>query len=717
MESSRILQPGRNCWKICRADKVALLIDGADYFQALYESLPRAEQQILILSWDIYSHLHLIPPPKQGSPKYPTALGDLLNHLLNEKPRLRACILNWDFVLLFALDREWLPIYKLEVNSHKHLRFHLDDQCPLGSSHHQKVVVLDDQLAFAGGLDLTRGRWDTPKHRPDDPRRATVDGTSLPIRPYHDVQMAVSGPAAAELGYLARERWQRATGEDLPVPKAGPELWPDQLSVALENVDVAIARTQPPFGGIEGIYEVKQLYLDAIAAARDYIYIENQYFTSAAICEALKEKLADVDGPEVILVLPLTVDGWLSQQVMDTMRVALIRTLREADRHGRFSVYYANQPELDELSINLHAKLMIIDDRFLRIGSANLNNRSMGLDTECDLALEAAPDDTRVTSVVRAFRNRLLSQHLGCDAAEVATRIDQQGSVRRGIEMLCGNGRSLRPLEPHLTDPDPQILEDLSLADPEQPIDAERFLNHFVPHQQFKPAGRRTIVWVSVLLLLFGLAAAWRFTPLNEWLNPETLLHYATRLSELPMAPPLIIFSFIVFGLLMVPVTVLIVVAILVFGPYSGFAYSLTGSLLCALAGYGLGSLLGRNTVRRLAGKRINRVSQRLAKRGILTMLFVRIVPVAPFTVVNLVAGASHIRFWDFVIGTLAGMTPGIIGIALLTDRAKAAIETPDWTTTLSLILVAAVIFAIGFLLSRILLKVDKKTQKAGGED
>ena len=159
------------------------------------------------------------------------------------------------------------------------------------------------------------------------------------------------------------------------------------------------------------------------------------------------------------------------------------------------------------------------------------------------------------------------------------------------------------------------------------------------------------------------------------------------------------------------PVTAMIIVSVLVFGPWVGFGYALLGSFSSALCGYGLGSLLGRNAVRQVAGKRINQVSRQLAKRGILTMIVVRIVPVAPFTVINLIAGASHIRFRDFVLGTLFGMTPGILGVTLLTDRVEATLRTPDWQTLLTLVVVAAVVFAVGYLLSKGLLGQVKRGQ------
>ena len=708
MAHKQILQVGRNCWRICRADRVSFLIDGENYFSALRDSLPLAEQQIMILAWDIYSRLQLDPSNKANTRAADTTLGRMLDQLVRNRHRLHVNVLSWDFSLLFAVSREWLPIYKLEWDTHRRLKFCLDDQYPLGASHHQKVVVIDDALAFAGGLDLTRGRWDTQEHRADDARRQVVDGGALPIRPHHDVQMMVTGSAAAALGNLARERWRRGTGKKLAAPETGAQLWPTGLKVDVEDVDVAIVRTAPAYDSYLEVREVEQLYLDSIAAAQDYIYIENQYFTVPSIADALARRLAEDDGPEVVLNLPLNTDGWLSQQSMDMMRVMTIKTLRDADKHKRFAVYYPHKPGLGDLPINLHAKVMIMDDRFVRVGSSNLNNRSMGLDTECDLAIEVRQNETRVTEGIRHFRNRLLAEHLDCTPEAVNEMVQQQGSVIRGIEALRSEGRSLQPLEEHLARPDERLLEDIQLADPERPIDSDTLLKHFIPEKQVRSTGWRIVGWTITLLILLGIAAAWRFTPMSEWLDIRLLAEVVGQWRNSSITPLIVITAFIVGGLLVMPVTAMIIVTVLVFGPMLGFIYALVGSVISALSGYGLGSLLGRNAVRQLAGKRINEVSRQLAKRGFLTMLVVRIVPVAPFTVVNLVAGASHIRLRDFGLGTLSGMIPGILAIALLTDRVAATLRSPDWQTLLTLLVVATLVLTAGYLLSRQLLSLAK---------
>ena len=125
------------------------------------------------------------------------------------------------------------------------VRFGFDDHHPVGASHHQKVVVVDDQLAFCGGIDLTGHRWDTSAHRPDEPARKTPIGEVY--EPYHDVQAMVMGPPAMSLGTLARDRW-RALGEYRlpPVNKSAEPLWPPDITPDFTDVDVAIARTMPP---------------------------------------------------------------------------------------------------------------------------------------------------------------------------------------------------------------------------------------------------------------------------------------------------------------------------------------------------------------------------------------------------------------------------------------------------------------------------------------
>jgi len=137
-------------------------------------AISRAKHSVFILGWDFDSRIRLVPGVQDG---YPEELGEFLKEVVRRTPELRMYVLSWDFAMVFALDREWVPLYKLGWRSEPtpRLEFRLDDRHPPGGSHHQKVVVVDDAVAFVGGLDLTHGRWDTPAHRREEPHRSEID--------------------------------------------------------------------------------------------------------------------------------------------------------------------------------------------------------------------------------------------------------------------------------------------------------------------------------------------------------------------------------------------------------------------------------------------------------------------------------------------------------------------------------------------------------------
>ena len=145
------------------------------------------------------------------------------------------------------------------------------------------------------------------------------------------------------------------------------------------------------------------------------------------------------------------------------------------------------------------------------------------------------------------------------------------------------------------------------------------------------------------------------------------------------LSPLGIVAAYVLGGLLMVPVTLLIGATAIVYPPHPGFLYALSGCLSNALVTYGIGATLGRDIIRRVAGRRLNELSKKLAKRGLLSVAVVRNLPVAPFTMVNVVAGASRIKLRDFLLGTALGMAPGILAITLFTDRLVSAVKEPRW--------------------------------------
>lgn len=426
-------------WRVARADRFGLIVDAADYFRVLREIFLGARQQLMLIGWDFDFELEMLPGESDedgNAPDgYPNQLGAFVEAVVERTPELNVYLLKWNGAVLAAPGR-LVPSLALSLFGGDRIHFALDGHHPFGACHHQKIVVADDALAFCGGIDATEDRWDTPDHLPEDPRRVRKDGT--PSDPWHDATSALSGPAAAALGELSRRRWLRATGDEIERPEGAlMSEWPDRLPVDAEGVDVAIARTEPPFDEEPLINEIEQLYLAGIKSARRYIYIESQYLAAETICEALKARLAETDGPEIVIINPRDAESQLEDDAMHVLRERLVEELKRADHQNRFRIYFPVTKEGDPIYV--HAKIMIIDDHLLRLGSSNLNNRSMGFDTECDVAIE------QPAQVIEGFRTRLIAEHLGQTPERVAEVIAQKGSMIGTIETLNGKeGRGLR---------------------------------------------------------------------------------------------------------------------------------------------------------------------------------------------------------------------------------------------------------------------------------
>ena len=702
-----LFQPGRNCWRVEQAERAAFLIDAEDYYRAFYDAIAQARYSVHILGWDIDSRVDLlrVQKPSHTSESPPTILGELLLALVRQRPDLHIYVLAWDFAMVYALEREWIPKFRIPWQSHDKLHVYMDDQHPQGGCHHQKVVVIDDHVAFVGGLDLTQSRWDTSEHRIEDTRRTNSDGKAYP--PFHDVQIIVEGKVAQTLGDLARERWHRATGQPLTSPghfSPPPDLWPSWIDPDMHNVDVAISRTLPAYEDRPGVYEIQQLYIDAIKTARHVIYLENQFLTSHIIQKALAECLQDPHGPEILILLRRDGGDWLEQMTMDVLRTRLLAQLTHADRYNRLFIAYPDGPALHEHCLGLHSKVMIVDDAFIRIGSANLTNRSMALDSECDLAI-AANDRQDLREAITKFRQRLLAEHLGMSESELGEKLHAGGSFLQTIKGLQRTERNLQPFVPDPLSALEAWVPESKIIDPEKPMEPDRIVCHFV-HPKDRGPARRQLIGVAVILGSLGLlAAAWRWTPLSEFIDVWTVADYLKGLKNHPWTPLLVLGSFLIGSVVMVPITGLIIISFLAFGPWIGFAYALIGSALGAGLTYGIGSWLGKEKLRRLAGSRINRLSKFFGERGLLSMVLAHMLPVGPFTIVNMLAGASHIGFRDFMIGTLLGMIPGMIALAILIDRVAATIQQPNQSTILLLIGVMGLMATGAWLIARLLKK------------
>lgn len=462
-------------WRTAQATRAAMIVDADDYFTAARSAMLKAEQRIFLIGWDFDARIRFAGESQDGGP---ATVGAFLTWLVDRNPRLHVHILRWDVGALKTLlhGRTLLTILRWIRHPQVHLK--LDGHHPVAASHHQKIVVIDDCMAFCGGIDMTRGRWDTREHGDDERRR--VDPSGNPHGAWHDAAMALEGPVARALGDACRERWNAAGGRPLQAIEGRSDCWPDGLLADFTNVPVGVSRTLPHLADQEPVHEIEALYVALIARARRLIYAESQYFASRRVAEAIARRLEEPDGPEVVIVNPTTANGWLEPVAMDTARARLVAALRERDVYGRFRVYHpftaGGEP------IYVHAKVTVIDDQVIRVGSSNFNNRSLRLDTECDVTIDAAVSNNPVetASVIAAIRNGLVAEHLGVSRDLVGAQLKATGSLIETIATLQTGGRSLRDyVLPELSSLG-EWLADTKLLDPEG------------PDEMFEPLSRRT---------------------------------------------------------------------------------------------------------------------------------------------------------------------------------------------------------------------------------
>ncbi|HEX6950829.1 MAG TPA: VTT domain-containing protein [Nitrospira sp.] len=690
---SSLFVVGRNCWRVDRAERAAFLIDGDAYFRAFRTAAIQAHHSIIILGWDFDSRISMLIDREPDG--YPERLGEFLHALLMRRRHLHIHVLTWDFHMIYWKEREWWLPSKLAA--HRRLHFHKDSAHPVGASHHQKVVIIDDALAFVGGLDFAQCRWDTNRHPGRHPKRVLINDDS-PCRPFHDVQLMVNGSVASALGDLARDRWRAATGRPLPASAPRPpeeDLWPQASTPDMTDVPVAIARTAPPLGKRAAIGEVEALFLDSLNRARRYIYIETQYLTSRTVADCLAALLQNPKGPEIVMVLHPNSDGWLEQHTMDVLRGRVLERLRAADRFHRLNLNYPKIPDLHGQCISMHSKVCIIDDEIVRVGSANLSNRSMGFDTECDLAIEAAGNPA-IRRAIATFRHTLLAEHLGVSPEAVGRELQKDRSLIGAVERLRGAGRSLGYFDGTVSADVNEVVPDETFIDPSGPYEAA-----FIPAERRKPALRQITAGAAGLLALILLAGLWQWTPLRELIDVTSMVNYLEEVGHGPTALLITVGGFLIGGVLVMPVMVLIAVTILAFGPWWGFWYALTGMTASALLTFGIGRLLGRRLMDHLSGSWVHRTSRTLAAKGILTVVALRILPVAPFSILNAVAGASHIRTRDFFVGTILGELPGLVSLALFLEQVTETVRHPGLGSVLLLVVIVAGIVLSAWALSR----------------
>lgn len=424
-------------------NRMEVLIDGEAALGRMVDELARAETSVYISGW------FLSPDFVMRAGATPVVVRNLLAELAG---RVDLRVLLWAGAPLpvFRPSRRTVRRTRDELRR-AGIRCELDaHEHPL-HCHHEKTIVIDDRVAFVGGIDLTAmagDRRDSQRH----PSRADVG--------WHDVAAVAEGPVVADVAAHFRLRWGGVTGETLPPPSPPPEAG----GATVQLVRTVPERTYP--GLPRGDFGIVETYSRAIRSARELVYLESQYLWSPELVRLLADKLRNPpsDRFRVLLVLPGHPYGGA-----DDTRGALGELVAADGGAGRVlaCALYAPAGRVADL-IYVHAKVGVIDDRILIVGSANLNDHSMFNDTEAALVTDDA-------ELAGATRRRLWAEHLECDADEVAgdpaeivdgrfrPRAEEQAERRRrGLPMThrlsllqgmsLGSARLLGPLEGLLVD-------------------------------------------------------------------------------------------------------------------------------------------------------------------------------------------------------------------------------------------------------------------------
>lgn len=466
----------RNTCSIGRADHAGLLVDASDYYVAFYRAALEARRYMLMSGWQFDSTVELLRGDDvalAAAAGGKTRLLDFLNHLCATRPELEIYVLAWDFHVVLTFEREWMQKIVFNWTTNERLRFRFDSSHPPMGSHHQKFVVVDGAMSFVGGIDLCEARWDDRAHKQDNPRRLSRGAKQ---KPYHDVQAYLHGrEAAAPLVRLFRERWLRACGGDLELPDVSGTAatqYEARGALKIPPGPLGYSRTDPLAGQErQCTREIAALHVDAIDAAEELIYLETQYFSSSDIRQALERRMRAADRPrlEIVLVVNERAEALKEELAVGLRQAENIGWLRRiaADTGHALGVYYSLCEGQPGERTYIHTKLTIIDDNFMTVGSANLTNRSLGVDTELNVTWETASHDAPAAlgRAIRRVRVSLLAEHSGATGvATVAKLMRAKGLVARLDELAEAPEWRLQ----RHPSPTPREAQVLAVVDPQE---------------------------------------------------------------------------------------------------------------------------------------------------------------------------------------------------------------------------------------------------------
>ena len=556
------------------------IFEAGPYYQRVSELLEDAQHYAIFVGWQIDSRLPLPRPfrpgqtgdaeGKTGAPQSSIeSLKEKILRLVESKPGFHFYFLMWDHAYFYVLEREtWQG--RIWDDLHPRVHFLFDNRHPFGGSHHEKICIIDGTTAFCGGIDLCDERWDSPQHLYTDPRRSLGWGHEH-HGPYHDIAVQVKGPICAKIQDHVHRRWRSLSTVAFPALPVFPST--AQLTEGSHHVYLSRTIAEIEAGPRRSIIrEIEFLFRDLIQSARHRIILEGQYYWSEEINEMLLAKIQEVKGTdfEIILILADThrLKGLTRQLTIHELK--LLDRLERAARSAavKLTVGFPHvHPPVGEggrtKPIYIHSKVMIIDDRFISIGSANLASRAIRVDTEVNLTFEARTDAEHAH--VRKFAQSVL-KHWNIPPENLADSdvhlhlLDASQELREHEAELSWFGWFIHKYVPWKYFFDPKVP-------------------WFHPvERRFRRLSKSGFPWISAMTALLwilstlaslGLAGLFVSSPFKEW---DWI--YALVLTSVWFAP--------------VPFTGVAILSIFQLGLETGTALSICALWVAALQGYWL---------------------------------------------------------------------------------------------------------------------------------
>ena len=687
MQSGKsVFQPGQNCWVESKARFSTPLIDCGNYYKALHSSIVKAKHSIFIVGWDIDSRIRLLRGDDEANSEAPSVISDLLKWKAEQNPDIKIYLLRWDSSLAFFAQREMWAKEVWEEKTPDNVQTELDDTIPMGGSQHQKIVVIDDELVFSGGMDVSTNRWDTRDHPVVSEERDGPDGEYGPL---HDVQMVSSGPVVADFSKLVRWRWQRVADsspidirEDARIDENAPlpDAWPQDYPPLFEDVECALARTIPFMDEVEPAQEVRHMLLDLIGEAESVIYIENQFTTRQEIAEALNKQLKLKPNLSVIIVSSYEPKGKFECEAFWASRIEFKEILEKGIDPKRVKLTYSSIEDMQGRKAykRIHSKVMTIDNKYLVIGSSNLSNRSMTLDTEIDTVLFGNTKDNQ--ACIEQVRNDLLAEHTGRDIDAMPALFNNEYPVEALMQDQIAHGYVLTEVRDEVFTEQSVKNVFRALSDPEEPlISVPTFDGAAMPARNPRRRSIMILIGLAIIAVLGGLMF-WASQSI-PWLSSGSINAFLEKSRGTYFALPTVLLVYVVGGVLFFPVTVLSLAVAAIFGPIWGPIYGIMGALMSSAIMFGIGKLSGNAGLRKIGGPKVAAVDEKLKRSGIVGVAAIRMLPVAPFSLVNLVAGISSIGIFQFLVGTFLGMFPPMIAKGLVGDSIAQIWQNPSVET------------------------------------